>query len=74
MLPMQDVVLVEDQVSVDDCPALIFVGLAEREAVVGGGGSVKEPAVHGVSTAPIAPQQVLKMLPLTGVEGFEVSP
>ena len=74
LLPVQDVALVEDQVRVDDCPALIFVGLAEREAVGAGGGIVKEPAVQGVSAAPIAPQQVLNVSPLTGAEGFEVSP
>jgi hypothetical protein len=40
----------------------------------GGGGVVIEPAVHGVRPAPLAPQQVLKSLPLIGPEGFEVSP
>ena len=74
LLPAQEVALVEDQVRVEDCPALIFVGLAEREALGAGGGVVKEPAVQGVDAAPAAPQQVLKVLPLTGAEGFEVSP
>jgi len=30
--------------------------------------------VRGVRAAPIAPQQVLKLSPLTGEEGFELSP
>jgi hypothetical protein len=38
-LPLvQDVALVELHESVDDCPAFIDVGLAEREAVGGAGG------------------------------------
>ena len=71
---MLDVVSVEDQVSVEDWPRLIDLGLADKEAVVGAGGVVKEPAVRGVRAAPIAPQQVLKLSPLTGEEGFELSP
>ena len=74
LLPTQEVALVEDQVRVEDCPAVIDLGLADRATVGAGGGVVKEPAVHGVSAAPMAPQQVLKTLPLTGAEGFEVSP
>lgn len=38
-----------------------------------GGRVVNQPGVQGVSAAPIAPQQVLKALALTGTEGFEVS-
>ena len=72
LLPAQDEALVEDQVRVEDCPAIIDVGLADKEAVVGGGGVMNEPAVHGVSEP--LPQQVLKTSPLTGEEGFEVSP
>jgi len=47
-LPVQEEALVELQVRVDACPGLIFVGLAVSEAVVAGGGVVKEPAVHEV--------------------------
>src|SRR5262249_47636324 len=71
---MQEEALVDDQVRVADWPELIFVGLAASEAVVTGGGVVKEPVVHGVSGAPMAPQQVLKLSPLSGLEGLEVSP
>ena len=37
-VPTQDVAFVEDQVRVDDFPAVMDVGLAERETVGGGGG------------------------------------
>lgn len=47
-------------------------GLADSAAMGTGGGVVKEPAVQGVSEA--LPQQVLKTSPVTGEEGFEVSP
>ena len=70
--PVQDEALVELHDSVEDCPALMVFGLATREAIVAGGGVVNEPAVHGVSVP--LPQQVLKISPLTGDEGFEVSP
>jgi hypothetical protein len=71
-LPVQDDALIELHDRVEDCPALTIFGLAEREAVVAGGGVVNEPAVHGVSEP--LPQQVLKISPFTGEEGFEVSP
>jgi len=72
---VQEVASAEDQVRVEDCPVVIDLGLAKRPTVgAGGGGAAKEPAVQGVSAAPIAPQQVLKLSPLTGEEGFELSP
>ncbi len=70
--PVQDEAFVEFHNKVEDCPGLMVLGLAEREAVVAGSGVVKEPAVHGVSEP--LPQQVLKTSPFTGEEGFEVSP
>lgn len=33
LLPVQDVALVEDQVRVEDCPAVIDLGLADRDAL-----------------------------------------
>ena len=72
MLPVQNEALVEDQVRVDDCPELIFVGLADKEAVVGGGGVMNEPTVQGVNEP--WPQQVPKASPFAGSEGFDVSP
>ena len=71
-LPAQDVAWVEDQVRVEDCPAATDLGFAESAAVGAGGGVVKEPAVQGVSEP--LPQHVLKTFPLTGADGFEVSP
>ena len=70
--PVQDEALAEDQVRVDDCPGPIDLGLAESEAVVAGGGVVREPAVHGVNEP--LPQHVLKMSPFAGADGFEVCP
>jgi hypothetical protein len=71
-LPVQDEALVELHDRVEDWPALMVFGLAEREAVVAGGGVANEPAVHGVNEP--LPQHVLKLSPFTGEEGFEVSP
>ena len=42
--PVQDVALVEFQERVDDCPAVIDAGLAESEAVGGGGGGATDAA------------------------------
>jgi len=64
--------LIEDQVRVEDCPAVIDLGLADRDALGATGGRVKEPAVQGVNEP--LPQHVLKTLPFTAAEGFEVSP
>ena len=71
-LPVQVVAFAEVHDSVDDCPGLIDLGLAESEAVTTGGGVVNEPAVHGVNDPP--PQQVLNTSPFTGVDGFDVWP
>ena len=71
--PVQEEALVELHVRVEACPGVIFVGFAESEAVVTGGGVVKEPAVHGVKLG-ASPQHVLKTSPFTGSEGFEVCP
>jgi hypothetical protein len=70
--PAQDEAFVELHDNVEDCPELMLFGLADKEAVVAGGGVVNEPAVQGVSEP--APQQVLKTPPFAGAEGFEVSP
>ena len=48
--------------------------VAEAVVAVTADEDVIAPAVHGVSPAPLAPQHVLKASPLTGAEGFEVSP
>ena len=71
-LPAQEEAFVELHDSVEDCPELMVFGLADKEAVVAGGGVVNEPAVHGVSEP--APQQVLKTSPFTGADGLDVSP
>jgi len=59
--------LVELHDSIEDCPELILVGLADSEAVVAGSAVVKDPAVQGVNVP--EPQQVLKMSPFTTSEG-----
>ncbi len=70
-LPAQESVLFELQVSVEDCPAAIEVGLAVRVAL-GDAGGEEEPTGHGVNDP--LPQHTLKELPSTGADGFEVSP
>jgi len=54
--PVQDVALVELQVSVDDCPDVIEVGLAESEAV--GAGTVTVTVAYDVGEVPPGPVQV----------------
>ena len=64
--------MLEFQVRVEDCPAVIDVGLAANVSVgAAGGGVPKDPVVQGVRL--LLPQQVLKDEP-EGAAGFEVWP
>ena len=64
--------MLEFQVRVEDCPAVIDLGLAVSVSVgAAGGGAPKDPVVQGVRL--LMPQQVLKDDP-EGAAGFEVWP
>jgi hypothetical protein len=60
--PLQDVVLVEPQERVDDCPAFIAAGLAESETVgAGGGGGGAATVTRAVAVAELPfPEQVIE--------------
>ena len=57
--PVQDVALVELQESVDDCPAVIEVGLAESDAVGAGGGGATVTVADAVAD-PLLPEQLIE--------------
>jgi hypothetical protein len=58
LLPVQDVALVELHERVEDCPAVIDVGLAKSEAVGGGDAATVTVAVAVVD--PPFPEQVIE--------------
>ena len=58
-VPLQEVALVELQLSVDDCPDKIEVGLAVSAAVGGGGGAVTVTVALLLADPPL-PVQVIE--------------
>ena len=56
--PVQDVALVELQDRVDDCPALMEVGLAESETVGGGDEAATETVAVAVADPTLAEQVI----------------
>ena len=58
-VPLQEVALVELQLSVDDCPDEIELGLAVSAAVGGGGGAVTVTVAPALADPPL-PVQVIE--------------